>query len=265
MHHARPLSALSTISILAFTLLSGLASAQSSLSGSFGFLLSASYPDPSSNSGLALLGIMNFDGAGNVTGSALAVAGATPGQAAQNTPSMLTGTYSTSPDNTGSIILNLAPGETVTLAAVITDGGQGIQLAATNCTFPCGRTLLSGVARVAYAGALQGTYGFQLYNSPQSAGAFLGVIGFDGSGNATASSTITSDGGSSGEPSVAKGSLTGTYSSNPDGTGTITYPVQPGLAAALSEAFVITDGGSGILLLMTNFPAGVPFGSGRLQ
>jgi hypothetical protein len=39
-------------------------SAQSnSLSGSFGFLLNAQYPDPSSNSGLALLGVMNLDGA----------------------------------------------------------------------------------------------------------------------------------------------------------------------------------------------------------
>ena|SRR5438874_2671096 len=38
-------------------------------SGSFGFLISASYSDPSQTNGTAFLGLMNFDGSGNVTGS----------------------------------------------------------------------------------------------------------------------------------------------------------------------------------------------------
>jgi hypothetical protein len=54
----------------------GSVAAQSApLSGSYGFLINASYADPSNNYGFALLGVMNFDGVGNITGSYTSEAG----------------------------------------------------------------------------------------------------------------------------------------------------------------------------------------------
>jgi hypothetical protein len=57
------------------------------------------------------------------------------------------GTYSTNPDSTGSITLNLDIGVTVSLAIVVTDGGAGILMLQTgeNDGFS---QLISGTARM---------------------------------------------------------------------------------------------------------------------
>src|SRR5271165_3915023 len=79
--------------IPALTLLSSLASAQSdSLSGSFGFLLNVT------PGALAVLGVMNFDGAGNVTGT---YTGRSNGGHPQSPPGTFTGTYSSMPNGVG--------------------------------------------------------------------------------------------------------------------------------------------------------------------
>jgi hypothetical protein len=53
----------------AFVLTLSAVSAQSAPpSGAFGFLINASYGDPSKEYGLAILGVMNFDGAGILPG-----------------------------------------------------------------------------------------------------------------------------------------------------------------------------------------------------
>jgi len=72
--------------------------------------------------------------------------------------------------------------------------------------------------------------------------------------------------GTSGQPSLISGTQTGTYSVNPDGSGTISLaPTQPG-GNGQTYALVITDGGSGLLLLQTNRAGnGVSFGTGRRQ
>jgi len=66
-------SRLVPVLVLTLTLICSFAysvAAQStSPSGSFGFLINASYSDPYQTNGSAFLGLMNFDGAGNVTGS----------------------------------------------------------------------------------------------------------------------------------------------------------------------------------------------------
>ena len=116
------------ISILA--LASGALAAQSMApSGSFGFLITDFFVDTRDGNGAAILGLMNFDGAGNVTGT-YTLQGRGPDPASTGT---FTGTYSSSPDGTGSVALSLDFGMNLTLAMVITDSGQGLQLVITKC------------------------------------------------------------------------------------------------------------------------------------
>lgn len=81
-------------------------------------------------------------------------------------------------------------------------------------------------------------------------------MNFDGAGNVTIPLTTAGVG------NAAKGTFTGTYSVNPDGSGTISSP-------GPSFFFVMTDGGSQLLLLRTddNVDAkfNVSFGTARLQ
>src|SRR5437660_10974729 len=101
--HARMFSRLVPVLVLTLTSICSFAyltpgnrlravSAQSMApSGSFGFLINASYRDPSQTNGSAILGVMNFDGAGSVTGT---YAAEPDTAAAQNVAGTLTGTYS---------------------------------------------------------------------------------------------------------------------------------------------------------------------------
>ena len=275
--HTRMFPRLVSVLVLTLTLIGSYAyltpenrlravSAQStSLSGSFGFLINESYSDPSNQNGFAILGVINFDGAGKVAGSYTAEAGSSPQQSSQPITGTLTGTYSSNPDGSGSVTIILDVGATVTFAMVITDGGQGLQLVATNCSGGCtigGTTMVSGVARAAYAGPVKGSYGYQFTNSPIPAG-IVGVASFDGAGNVASSLTFVGLSGAGGQPSLFSGTQTGTYSINPDGSGAFTVSGQSGTQ---TYAFVMTDGGSGVLLLQTNRAGnGVSFGTARLQ
>ena len=78
-------------------------------SGSFGFMASAYQMDSGGENGLALVGIMNFDGAGNVSGPAIGKHRSTnPGEPA--VPTSFTGTYKSNPDGTGSITAGTGAG-----------------------------------------------------------------------------------------------------------------------------------------------------------
>jgi hypothetical protein len=254
----RPVSAL----LLTLTLLCSLAAAQSSsLSGSFGFLLNHS-------GGLAVLGVMNFDGAGNVTGS---YTGRSNGGHPQSNPGTFTGTYSSMPNGVGvkpgSVTIALDMGVTLSLDMVVTDGGQGLQLVATNAGggLDLAGAVFSGVARAAYTGSVNGSYGFQLNSIPDPSG-YLGVVSFDGAGNVAMSITNVGAPQEGSPPPVGGATLTGTYSLNPDGSGTITLPDASG-NPALTFAIVSTDGGSGLLVLLASGPPGstVSSGTARLQ
>ena len=116
--HTRLFPRLGSVLVLTLTLLCSSAAAQSnSLSGSFGFLLNHS-------GGLAVLGVMNFDGAGNVTGTYTARSN---GGHPQSTGTF-TGTYSSMPNGVGlkpgSITIANDTGVTFSLDMVFTDGGQ---------------------------------------------------------------------------------------------------------------------------------------------
>jgi hypothetical protein len=264
--HTRSISQRVSVLVLTLTLLCSLAAAQSnSLSGSFGFLLNAYSADASG--GLALLGVMNFDGSGNVTGSYTARSN---GGHPQSTGTF-TGTYSPASNGVGvkpgSITLAIDIGWILSLDMVVTDGGQGLQLVLTDCSGGCdpAGAVFSGVARAAYTGLVNGTYGFQLNSSPVPSG-YLGVVSFDGAGNAGISITNIGVAQEGSHPPVMGGTLTGTYSLNPDGSGTVTLP-DPSGNPSLTFAIVATDGGSGLLLLLESGPpqSNVSSGTARMQ
>lgn len=285
-NHVRSFPRLASVPVLTLTLLCGFAylapenslrpvAAQStSPSGSFGFVVSASFTNSSLNAtGLAILGVMNFDGAGNVTGPYTYEVDANSATAAKTTAGTFTGTYSSNPDGSGSATLALDAGITLTLAVAIADGGHSLRLVATNFQFPattCGCNLggavLSGIAKAAPSGSLNGSYGFQFDISP-NASASIGVIRFDGAGNVALSLTFVGSSDSSGQPTpTISGLQTGTYSVNGDGTGTINLIGVPGQSNNQTYAFVTIDGGSGLLVIQTNRPGnGVLSGTARLQ
>jgi hypothetical protein len=265
--HIRSFPRLVSMLVLTLTLLCSFASAQNTpLNGSFGFLINVSLAPQTVDSGTAILGVISFDGAGNVTGSYTFQRGSTSTKAAQTFTGTFTGTYSSNPNGTGSVTLALDAGLTVTFAIVIADGGQGIQLVATNLIGgDISGSVASGFARAGQSGTLKGSYGFQLNNSPLPAGT-IGVATFDGAGNVAVSFTSVGVGSDPSQPPVMSGTLTGTYSTKPDGSGTINFPAQPGQSGNSAFAFVITDGGSGALLLLTNGTgSNVSSGTARLQ
>jgi hypothetical protein len=376
-------------------MLRAVAAQSMSPTGTFGFFAGVSQIDSGGANGGAFLGIINFDGAGNVSGTTTIKLRNTDPQRAPAIPATFTGTYSSNRDGTGSVTLNSSVGFTATLAMVMTDGGQGIQLLETGC-LPCGADIplrgqpasltgglpislffqgatgnipltlsavnsptggttiytaaaatgtgpaqcpdgsagtwtasvpsatvalnpdipflvmkggnvsgnflaavfgtvcgqpdfetlsglvtgtvspggatslvlhgagavANGIARVAGGSSLNGSYGVQLNYSPFPAGS-VGLMKFDGAGNVALS--ITSAGLASGAPATA--TFTGTYSINPDGSGTINLTATSGQAAAPSFAFVITDDGSQLLLMRIDNNTGfnVAFGTARLQ
>src|SRR6202043_453251 len=97
------------------------ASAQAiSPNGSYGILVNQ-WKDPSSNNVAAFLGGLNFDGAGNITGTYTLVVTKNP-TAATGT---WTGTYSGNPDGSNTVNLTFDVGGTIAAAVMVTDGGTG--------------------------------------------------------------------------------------------------------------------------------------------
>jgi hypothetical protein len=93
-------------------------------SGSYSFLLN-SWPD-ANNRPAGFTGILNLGG-GKINGSYAFANGRTTAFSGT-----LTGTYSTNPDGTGSMNINLDLGVSSTFAIVVTEGGSGILLLETD-------------------------------------------------------------------------------------------------------------------------------------
>jgi hypothetical protein len=225
------------------------------------------------NNGTGVLGILNFDGNGNVTGSYTFESGSTaPDRPPQNFAGRLTGTYSTKPDSTGIITANFDVGLSFTLAMVIGSGGQSINLILTNCFFGdqgCNNfaSMTSGYARPAASAVPSGAYALALNSSPNPNGT-IGVLKFDDTGNVTLSFTWVAPGkdDTTGQMPVTTGDLTGTYSVNPDGSGTIEFNGSIGGSGNSAFAFATVDGGTRLLLMMTDGTASdVWYGSARQQ
>lgn len=102
--------------------------------------------------------------------------------------------------------------------------------------------------------SLSGSYGFSIIAySGVVAGTIQGVITLDGAGNATAGGGITMS--PDPDPNATAPQVqptkpgTGTYTVNPDGTGTITLQNPNGKVTSI--AFVVTDGGSQLMVAVT--------------
>lgn len=242
------------------------AAAQMPPSGSFGFLLHSSVSDPATNNGTGVLGIMNFDGAGTVTGTLTLALTATARQPSVTLSGTIAGTYSTKADGTGTMNLNVdlvAFQATYAFAMVITDGGQGLLLSITGCGGMCdlGGNVISGAARVASPGPVQGSYGFQFDSTPNPRSS-LGTINLDGAGNVSVALTQIDVPPSGAQPPVQSATATGTYTLNPDGTGIVDLTSS---GAGILQ-FVVTDGGSQALLLTIGGKGSrIQYGIGRLQ
>jgi hypothetical protein len=94
-----------------------------------------------------------------------------------------------------------------------------------------------------------GSYGFLLNQWPDASNnpdGYFGILNLDGAGNATG--TYTFVGPDIGQAPFS-GTFNGTYSVNPDSTGSLTLTFDFGLS--VTEALVVVDGGSGIQLLQT--------------
>jgi len=238
--------------------------------GPYGFVLNATFRIPSLHGGAAILGLMNFDGAGNVSGTYNVEFGSGGAGQPASIAGSFTGTYSSNPDGTGAVSIALDDGDNLTLVMVIDDRGRGLQLAVTSwCTGPdCGLfgAVVSGVGEIGSAhpvhqGFLNGSYGLQMTKSAPTPATGLEVCSFDGAGNVTVSGTFVEPG-----PSVSSGTLQGTYAVNPDGTGTITIPPQDGSPGIHQFAFVISDGNRGLLVLQLHRAGdGVLYGTGKIQ
>lgn len=102
----------------------------------------------------------------------------------------------------------------------------------------------------AQSAGLTGSYGFT-QTDLSNPSATVGVITFDGAGNVTGSVTSVQPDPSPNATAVVvqAGQFTGTYTVNPDGTGTLT--LQLGGPTPNTSSFVITDGGSGLMFVNT--------------
>lgn len=232
------------------------------LQGSFGFLWNASFADATQANGVSSLGTINFDGSGKVTGTYTTETSGNEKDAARTSTGTFTGTYKANSDGTATaVIVPDGGGGTSTVAFVATDSGQGAQMTVLNVDSGLPQTVISGFARATYTGVLKGTYGFQLNNSPRPAST-IGWINFDGAGGATVS--FLSAGPGDTPPQVSTGNLKGTYTVNKDGTGSV--KLAAGGVAAGTFAFVVVDGGSGLILLLTDGTmSNVSSGTARLQ
>src|SRR5256885_15719054 len=77
-----------------------------SLNGSYAFLASAKQYDSFGETGGAILSVLNFDGAGNVSGTAVVKARTGEPREGDTASGAVGGTYTTNPDGTGTATLN---------------------------------------------------------------------------------------------------------------------------------------------------------------
>lgn len=117
------------------------------------------------------------------------------------------------------------------------------------------------------APSLSGGYGYQatqpISPSNPSPNAAVGVMTFDGAGKVTANQTFVETDTAAGAAAVKvqTATITGTYTVNPDSTGTISLDLGGDKPATF--AIVVTDGGSSIIIVSTGGSNIVTFGSMR--
>ena len=229
---------------------------EASLKGSYSFMINKWTADVGRNQ-YAMVGVMKFDGAGNVTGSGTQVGGGVSESGA------LSGTYTVNSDGTGVMELTNAlwkpPTNQFTFvlnsATTVAHGFQFVQTDNGNNVVISGSALLLSANPETYSVAsVNGTFAFQSnkwtadVNTDEQGG--IGVLTFDGKGNLTGSLTNVDQG------VVYNLALSGTYTVNADGTCSASLVVSnlggtPTFACALNS-WTLLGGAKGIQLVVTN-------------
>lgn len=220
-----------------------------SLKGSYSFLINLRTANVNTPQ-FAMVGIMAFDGAGNVTGSYTSISSHTVQTGA------LGGTYSVKSNGSGMIDLTsgLTAQYAITLNSTAAGVAQGVQLLRTDDTnneIVSGIALLQSTTAGKYTVAsLKGNFALQ-YN-PWTDDATLaedggvGIFSFDGKGNIKGSVIIMYDGGQVGGP------FTATYKVASDGSGTISGIGKHSLQMAFALNSVAAGEAKGLQFLDTN-------------
>ncbi|MFY9561258.1 MAG: hypothetical protein WAQ52_13570 [Terriglobales bacterium] len=224
-----------------------------SLKGGYSFLTNRWTADVNTNED-AVVGVMTFDGAGNVTASFTAISG---GVVQTGTAS---GTYTVNANGTGAINFTTGtnpPVFAITLSSTAAGLAHGVQLLRTDTTgrnlVESGTALLqSTTARTYSLASVKGKLILQLNDwtadATRSEDGIVGVGIFDGKGTVKGSFTGMSGG------VLSTGSITGTYTVNADGSGSMSLTAGTGtpvLAFALNNA-TPTGPAKGLQLLQTN-------------
>lgn len=189
-----------------------------SLNGSYSFLTNLWTENVNTNE-FAMIGVLTFNGAGDVTGSYTSIS------AGIVQTGTLGGTYSVNSNGTGEITFTAGSTAqfTITLNSTAAKVAHGVQLLQTNDSNNenvSGIALLQSTTAETYSAAsLKGNLTFEFNHwsadPSQLAGASVGIFAFDGKGNVKITETEVYGG-------VAyTGIVTGTYTVNPDGIGTI--------------------------------------------
>lgn len=220
-----------------------------SLKGSYSFLTNVRTANASTPQ-FAMVGVMTFDGAGNVTGSYTSISDHTVQSGA------LGGAYSVKSNGTGTIDLTTPSTAQFAITLNSTAGGvaHGVELLQTNDInneVVSGTALLQSTTAGKYTlASLKGNFAFQ-YNpwtadasQPEDAG--TGIFSFDGKGNIKGSATIMFDGGEVGGPFKA------TYKVNLDGSGTISIASKHNVQFAFTLNSVTAGQARGLQFLDTN-------------
>jgi len=222
-----------------------------SLKGTYSFLNNLTTANVGTNQ-FAMVGVLAFDGAGNVSGSFTSISSTT------SQTGTVAGTYTVMSNGTGTMTITFTPGSTahfaITLNSTAAGVAHGVQLLQTDDTkneILSGTAVQQATAPASYSKAsLKGTLAFQ-YN-PRTADASLsedggvGIFTFDGKGGLKGSVTIIFGGGPFGGP------FTATYTVNPDGSGTITGVGGHGLQIAFALNTVTAGQAKGLQFLDTN-------------
>jgi hypothetical protein len=230
----------------------------SPVAGSYGILLNQLANSNTGNDTTgALLGVLNFNGAGNVTATYTNV-----NSDYTTTSGTATGTYSGNPDGSNTVNLTFDNGAAWTALVTLTDGGSGLQLLVTGGDPANAGQVFSGTGRIQSAQGTMpaGSYGYLLTGWPDAHNkpfVISGVLNLDGAGSANGSYTLVT-----GRPTAFPGTVSGTYSVNPDGTGSMTLVFDIGVTGTV--AIIVTDGGSGILML-ASVGNQVTSGTARMQ
>jgi hypothetical protein len=249
--------------------MSATVAAQTIPTGPYGFIINATFSDPSTQGGTAVLGLMNFNGKGTVSGPYTLEMGSGGSGPQENISGTFTGTYSSNPEGRGTISIAL---ENMDLTISMVTENHGLQLVVTDCVGSfcnLGGSVMSGIGVAEFVGSsvtatkqsLNGSYGLQSTKDAPGPLTSVGVWTFDGVGNVSTAETVVTPG-----PTVQSGTSLGTYTVNSNGTGTITIPSQAGQPMGKTFAFVITNYPSELLVLQTNRPGdGVLYSIGQLQ